>query len=34
MKKMMFNDKYRLTNAVLGGDKTNTRCIIPEKKIV
>lgn len=30
MKKIMFNDKYRLTQAVLGGRKTQTRRIIPK----
>lgn len=29
MKKIMFNDKYRLTKAVLDGIKTQTRRIIP-----
>lgn len=29
MKKIMFNDKYGLTDAVLSGRKTQTRCIIP-----
>lgn len=28
MKKIMFNDKYRLTDAVLIGRKTQTRCIL------
>lgn len=31
MKKIMFNDKYGLTEAVLEGRKTMTRRIIPEK---
>jgi hypothetical protein len=30
MKKIMFNDKYRLTQAVLEGRKTQTRRIIPK----
>ena len=30
MKKIMFNDKYGLTQAVLGGRKTMTRRIIPD----
>lgn len=33
MKKIMFNDKYRLTRAVLDGRKTNTRRIIPQSVI-
>ena len=32
MKKIMFNDKYGLTKAVLEGRKTTTRRIIPELK--
>lgn len=31
MKKIMFNDKYGLTQAVLDGRKTQTRRIIPER---
>ena len=31
MNKIMFNDKYGLTQAVLGGRKTMTRRIVPEK---
>lgn len=31
MKKIPFNDQYRLTQAVLEGLKTNTRRVIPEK---
>lgn len=30
MKKIMFNDKYKLTDAVLSGRKTHTRRIIPD----
>lgn len=30
MKKIMFNDKYGLTQAVLGGRKTQTRRVIPK----
>lgn len=30
MKKIMFNDKYRLTQAVLDGHKTMTRRIVPQ----
>ena len=30
MKKIMFNDKYRLTQAVLDGSKTMTRRIVPQ----
>ncbi len=30
MKKIMFNDKYGLTDAVLSGRKTQTRRIIPQ----
>ena len=33
MKKIMFNDKFQLTNAVLGGRKTQTRRIIPQSLI-
>ena len=33
MKKIMFNDKYGLTQAVLDGRKTMTRRIIPDKKL-
>lgn len=33
MQKIMFNDQYRLTKAVLGGWKTNTRRIIPQSVI-
>lgn len=33
MKKIMFNDQYRLTKAVLEGWKTNTRRIIPQSVI-
>lgn len=33
MKKMMFNDKYGLTKAVLEGRKTMTRRIVPEKQL-
>ena len=33
MKKIMFNDKYGLTGAVLDGHKTMTRRIIPDKII-
>lgn len=32
MKKLMFNDKYGLTKAVLDGRKTMTRRIIPQKE--
>ena len=31
MKKIMFNDKYELTKAVLEGRKTITRRAVPEK---
>lgn len=31
MKKIMFNDKYRLTQAVLDGSKTMTRRIVPQR---
>ena len=31
MKKIMFNDKYGLTDAVLNGAKTMTRRVIPQK---
>ena len=31
MKKIMFNDKYGLTDAVLNGTKTMTRRVIPQK---
>ena len=31
MKKIMFNDKYGLTNAVLNGRKTMTRRVVPSK---
>ena len=30
MKKIMFNDKFQLTNAVLEGGKTQTRRIVPK----
>ena len=33
MKKIMFNDKYGLTQAVLAGRKTMTRRLIPEREI-
>lgn len=33
MKKIMFNDKYELTEAVLSGRKTQTRRIIPQSVI-
>lgn len=33
MKKIMFNDKYGLTQAVLDGRKTMTRRIVPEKTL-
>ena len=33
MKKIMFNDKYGLTQAVLEGRKTMTRRIVPEKQL-
>lgn len=33
MKKIMFNDKYGLTEAVLSGRKTQTRRIIPQSVI-
>lgn len=33
MKKIMFNDKYGLTNAVLSGRKTQTRRIIPQSVV-
>lgn len=32
-KKIMFNDKYSLTQAVLGGWKTTTRRIVTDKKL-
>lgn len=34
MKKIMFNDKYRLTEAVLEGRKTMTRRMVPEHVII
>lgn len=34
MKKIMFNDKYGLTNAVLNGTKTMTRRILDSKKLL
>ena len=33
MKKIMFNDRYGLTQAVLDGRKTMTRRIIPQKVV-
>lgn len=33
MKKILFNDKYRLTQAVLEGRKTTTRRIVTDKKL-
>ena len=33
MKKIMFNDKFQLTNAVLEGRKTQTRRIVPQSLI-
>ena len=33
MKKIMFNDKYGLTAAVLAGTKTQTRRIVPQKAL-
>lgn len=34
MKKIMFNDKYGLTQAVLDGKKTQTRRLIPKNKLL
>ena len=34
MKRIMFNDKYGLTKAVLEGRKTMTRRIVPEKQLM
>ena len=31
MKKILFNDKFLLTKAVLGGRKTQTRRTVPQK---
>ena len=33
MKKISFNDKYNLTQAVLDGRKTQTRLIVPQKEL-
>lgn len=33
MKKIMFNDRYGLTEAVLSGRKTQTRRIVPQKEL-
>ena len=33
MKKIMFNDKFGLTKAVLEGRKTQTRRIVPQSAI-
>lgn len=33
MKKIMFADRFALTQAVLNGTKTQTRRIVPQKEI-